>query len=80
MGDGYLRRLLVVGAMAVCFAKCASGGGAWIMGLLERKKPSAAAVAVANKSDRLGAEVSQGELCADDHLDDRLRRSKPAEP
>jgi transposase len=54
MGDGYLRRLLVVGATAVLrMARQRGGGGAWIMGLLERKKPKAAAVALANKTARV---------------------------
>jgi Transposase domain (DUF772) len=50
MRDGYLRRLLVVGATAVLRMARQRGGGAWIMGLLERKKPKAAAVALANKT------------------------------
>ena len=54
MGDGYLRRLLVVGATAVLrMARQRSSGGAWIQGLLERKKPKAAAVALANKTARI---------------------------
>lgn len=54
MGDGYLRRLLVVGATAVLrMARQRRIGGAWIMGLIERKKPKAAAVALANKTARI---------------------------
>ena len=53
MGDGYLRRLLVLGATAVLRMARRRGGGAWIMGLLERKKPKAAAVALANKTARI---------------------------
>jgi transposase len=54
MGDGYLRRLLVVGATAVLrMARQRGTGGAWVRGLLERKKPKAAAVALANKTARL---------------------------
>jgi transposase len=53
MGDGYLRRLLVVGATAVLRMARQRGGGAWIMGLLERKKPKVAAVALANKTARI---------------------------
>jgi transposase len=53
MGDGYLRRLLVVGATAVLRMARQRGGGAWVMGLLERKKPKAAAVALANKTARI---------------------------
>jgi transposase len=53
MGDGYLRRLLVVGATAVLRIARRRGGGTWVMGLLERKKPKAAAVALANKTARI---------------------------
>lgn len=53
MGDGYLRRLLVVGATAVLRMARQRGGTPWIMGLLERKKPKAAAVALANKTARV---------------------------
>jgi transposase len=49
----YLRRLLVVGATAVLRIARQRGGGAWVMGLLERKKPKAAAVALANKTARI---------------------------
>ena len=53
MGDGYLRRLLVVGATAVLRMARQRGGGAWVMGLLERKRPKAAAVALANNTARI---------------------------
>ena len=54
MGDGYLRRLLVVGATAVLrMARQRSTGSDWIRGLLDRKKPKAAAVALANKTARI---------------------------
>ena len=53
MGDGYLRRLLVLGATAVLRMARKRGAGAWIMGPLERKKPKAAAVALANKTARI---------------------------
>ena len=54
MGDGYLRRLLVVGATAVLrMARQRSSGEAWIRELLEPKKPKAAAVALANKTARI---------------------------
>lgn len=54
MGDGYLRRLLVIGATAVLrMARQRSSGGAWIKGLLERKTPKVAAVALANKTARI---------------------------
>jgi len=51
MGDGYLRRLLVVGAKAVLgMARQRRAGGAWIVALLDRKKPKIAAVALASKT------------------------------
>jgi transposase len=53
MGDGYIRRLLVVGATAVLRMARQRGGGQWIMGLIARKKPKVAAVAVANKAARV---------------------------
>ena len=54
MGNGYLRRLLVVGATAVLrMARQRGTGSAWVKGLLERKKPKAAAVALANKTARI---------------------------
>lgn len=54
MGDGYIRRLLVVGATAVLrMARRRRIGGIWIMSLIERKKPKAAAVALANKTARI---------------------------
>ena len=53
MGDGYLRRLLVVGATAVIRMARQRGGSAWIMALLARKKPKIAAVALANKTARI---------------------------
>ncbi|MBP1806959.1 transposase [Rubellimicrobium aerolatum] len=52
-GDGYIRRLLVVGATAVLRFARQRGGEAWISGLIARKKPKVAAVAVANKSARI---------------------------
>ena len=49
MGDGYLRRLLVIGATAVLrTARQRGQAGTWLNGLLARKTPKAAAVAVAN--------------------------------
>jgi transposase len=54
MGDGYLRRLLVVGATAVLrMIRQRQTGSVWIMGLLERKNPKAAAVALASKTARI---------------------------
>ena len=53
-GDGYLRRLLVVGATAVLrFARQNNASRAWAAKLLERKKPKVVAVALANKTARI---------------------------
>lgn len=53
-GDGYIRRLLVVGATAVIRAlrKNPHASG-WLVRLLERKRPKVAAVALANKMARI---------------------------
>lgn len=65
MGDGYIRRLLVVGATAVLRMTRQRGANAWIMGLVERKKPKAAAVAVANKTARIAwSLMARGETYA----------------
>lgn len=53
MGDGYLRRLLVVGATAVLRMARQRGREGWVGNLLERKKPKVAAVALANKTARI---------------------------
>jgi transposase len=53
-GDGYLRRLLVVGATAVLrFARQNNASRAWTAKLLERKRPKVVAVALANKTARI---------------------------
>jgi transposase len=53
-GDEALRRALVVGAMAVIQqVKRRGSGPAWLIGLLQRKHPSLAAVALANKTARI---------------------------
>ncbi len=53
-GDGYLRRLLVVGATAVLrFARQNNASRAWAAKLLERKRPKVVAVALANKTARI---------------------------
>ncbi len=55
MGDGYLRRLLVVGATSV--VRRAGGNtsatGAWVRGLLQRKPSRVVTVAIANKTARV---------------------------
>jgi len=63
MGDSYLRRLLVVGATAVLRqSRQKASGGTWIQGLLDRKKPKVAAVALANKTARIAwVLMSRGE-------------------
>ncbi len=53
-GDGYLRRLLVLGATAVLrFARQKNASKVWAAKLLERKKPKVVAVALANKTARI---------------------------
>lgn len=53
-GDGYIRRLLVVGATAVLrFARQTNAAKAWAVRLLERKRPKVVAVALANKMARI---------------------------
>ena len=52
-GNGYLRRLLVNGAMAVLCSKRAKQD-AWLMKLLAAKKRKLVAVALANKMARIG--------------------------
>ena len=62
MGDGYIRRLPVVGATAMLRIFRQRGGGAWITALMIRKKPKAAAVALANKTARIAwALMARGE-------------------
>ena len=55
MGDGYLRRLLVVGATSVIRRADSnpSATGTWVRGLLERKPARLVTVAVANKTARI---------------------------
>jgi transposase len=53
-GDGYLRRLLVVGATAVMrMARQSAVPRLWLMELLERKRSKVVAVALANKTARI---------------------------
>ena len=55
MGDGYLRKLLVVGATSVIrrAADNASATGAWVRSLMERKPSRVVTVAMANKTARI---------------------------
>ena len=65
MGDGYLRRLLVVGATALIHRAGSNptATGAWIRGLLERKPARLVSVAVANKTARIAwAILARGEV------------------
>ena len=58
-GDGYLRRLLVVGATAmVRLARRDAGRQPWMARLLERKPAKVAAVALANKMARVAWAVT----------------------
>jgi transposase len=65
-GDGYLRRLLVVGATAVMrFARKENASRSWAAKLLERKPAKLAAVALANKTARIAWVVmTRGETYA----------------
>jgi transposase len=55
MGDGYLRKLLVVGATSVIrrAGSNTSATGAWVRSLLERKPARVVTVAMANKTARI---------------------------
>jgi transposase len=54
-GDGYIRRLLILGATSVLahVRKKGGTGSAWVTGLLQRRPPKVAAVALANKMARI---------------------------
>jgi len=55
MGDGYLRKILVVGATSVIrrVPDNASATGAWVRSLRERKPSRVVTVAMANKTARI---------------------------
>ena len=64
MGDGYLRKLLVVGATSVIrrAGSNTSATGAWVRSLLERKPARVVTVAMANKTARIAwAVLTRGE-------------------
>lgn len=66
MGDGYLRRLLVIGATSVIrrAETNPSATGAWVRSLLTRKPPRVTTVAMANKTARIAwAVLARGEAC-----------------
>ena len=52
-GDGYIRRLLVIGAQAVLLRSKAARADAWTQGLLARRPRLVVAVALANKTARV---------------------------
>lgn len=64
MGDGYLRKLLVVGATSVIrrAGDNTSATGAWVRSLMERKPARVVTVAMANKTARIAwAVLARGE-------------------
>jgi transposase len=65
MGDGYLRKLLVVGATSVIrrARTSASASASWAKALLERRPARVATVAMANKTARIAwAVLARGEV------------------
>ena len=52
-GDAMVRRLLVLGATALVRRAKQGKGSAWLLGLLARKPPKLAAIALANKTARI---------------------------
>ena len=52
-GDGYIRRLLIIGAQAVLLCSKAARSDPWIQDLLARRPRLVVAVAVANKTARI---------------------------
>jgi transposase len=66
MGDGYIRRLVVVRATAVMrLARKDNASRGWVAKLLERKSAKLVAVALANKTARIAWVVmARGETYA----------------
>lgn len=65
MGDGYLRKLLVIGATSVIrrASDNASATGAWVRSLMTRKPSRLVTVAMANKTARIAwAVLARGEV------------------
>ena len=65
MGDGYLRKLLVVGATSVIrrARTSTSASASWINSLLERRPARVVTVAMANKNARIAwAVLKRGEV------------------
>jgi transposase len=52
-GDGYIRRLLVIGAQSVLHCSKAARANPWIQGLLAKRPRTVVAVALANKTARI---------------------------
>lgn len=52
-GDGYIRRLLIIGAQAVLLRSKAAHADPWVQGLLARRPRLMVAVALANKTARV---------------------------
>ena len=52
-GDGYIRRLLIIGAQAVLLRSKAAHANPWVQGLLARRPRLVVAVALANKTARV---------------------------
>ena len=52
-GDGYIRRLLIIGAQAVLLRSKAAHADPWVQGLLARRPRLKVAVALANKTARV---------------------------
>jgi len=65
MGDGYLRKLLVIGATSVIRRAInnTSATGAWVRSLMERKPARVVTVAMANKTARIAwAVLARGDI------------------
>ena len=80
MGDGYLRKLLVVGATSVVRrAKSdALAAGPWARSLLERRPTRVVTVAMANKSARIAwAVLARGDVCRDSGWRDPPAAARP---
>jgi transposase len=80
MGNGYLRRLLVVGATSVIRRAGANetGTGAWVRSLLERKPARLTTVAVANKTARIAGRCWRAERATGPARRHQLRRERSA--
>jgi transposase len=62
-GDGYIRRLLIIGAQAVLLRSKAAQSDPWIRGLLAKRPRLVVAVALANKTARIAwAVMTKGQI------------------